>query len=124
MRLIEFDQSAPQEVDARAEGIANLLTILNVVIENAKNENVEPSISTQALINMVANTGTMFDYNALLDAYENNTAVNNLIKNFSKEKVDLIGSSEDELDAPEDAGEDSQSAVAKIAKRVADREIG
>ena len=124
MRLIEFDQSAPQEVDARAEGIANLLTILNVVIENAKNENIEPSISTEALISMVANTGVMFDYNALLDAYENNTAVNNLIKNFSKDTVDLIGSNEDELDAPEDAGEDSQSAVSKIAKRVANRNVG
>ena len=124
MRLYEFDQSAPQEVDARTEGIATLLTILNVVIENAKNEDVEPSISTQALINMVTNAGVMFDYNALLDAYENNTAVNNLVKNFSKEKVDLIGSSEDELDAPEDAGEDSQSAVSKIAKRVANRNVG
>ena len=124
MRLLEFDQSAPQEVDARAEGVATLLTILNVVIENAKNEDVDPSISTQALINMVANAGVMFDYNSLLDAYENNTAVNNLIKNFSKEKVELIGSSEDELDAPEDAGEDSQSAVSKIAKRVANREVG
>ena len=124
MRLYEFDQSAPQEVDAQAEGIANLLTILNVVIENAKNENIEPSISTEALISMVANTGVMFDYNALLDAYENNTAVNNLIKNFSKDTVDLIGSNEDELDAPEDAGEDSQSAVSKIAKRVANRNVG
>jgi len=123
MRLYEFDQSAPQEVDAQAEGIANLLTILNVVIENAKNENIEPSISTEALISMVANTGVMFDYNALLDAYENNTAVNNLIKNFSKDTVDLIGSNEDEL-SPEGDGEDSQSAVAKIAKRVANREVG
>ena len=124
MLLYEFDQSAPKEVDARTEGIATLLTILNVVIENAKNEDVEPSISTEALINMVTNAGVMFDYNALLDAYENNTAVNNLVKNFSKEKVDLIGSSEDELDAPEDAGEDSQSAVSKIAKRVANRNVG
>ena len=124
MRIFEFDRSAPDEVDARAEGIANLLTILNVVIENAKNEDIEPSISTEALINMVANTGVVFDYNALLDAYENNAAVKQLIKNFSKEKVDLIGSSEDELDAPADAGEDSQSAVSKIAKRVANREIG
>lgn len=124
MRLVEFDQSAPEEVDARAEGIATLLTILNVVLENAKNDDVDPSISTEALINMVSNTGVVFDYNALLDAYENNTAVNNLIKNFSKEKVELVGSSEDELDAPEDAGEDSQSAISKIAKRVANREIG
>ena len=124
MRLFEFDQSAPQEVDARVEGIANLLTILNVVIEDAKNQNVEPTIPTPALINMVANTGVLFDYNALLDAYENNEAVANLIKSFSKDNVELVGSSEDEMDAPADAGEDSGEAIARIAKRVATREIG
>ena len=124
MRIFEFDRSAPDEVDPRAEGIATLLTILNVVIENAKNEDVEPSISTEALISMVTNTGVIFDYNALLDAYESNAAVQKLIKNFSKDKVDLIGSSEDELDAPADAGEDSQDAIGRIAKRVAKRDIG
>lgn len=124
MRIFEFDQSAPEETDARLEGIANLLTILNVVIEDAKNQNVEPSIPTPALINMVANTGVLFDYNALLDAYENNAAVGNLIKNFSKETVDLIGSAEDEMDSPMDAGEDSGEAISRIAKRVAQRGIG
>jgi len=123
MRLVEFDQVAPVEQDARVESIANLLTVLNVIIEEARNENTEPSISTPALINMVKNTGVMFDYNALLDAYESNAAVQNLIKNFSKETVDLIGSSEDEMDAPAN-GEDSGEAVSRIAKRVAQRGIG
>lgn len=123
MRLFEFDQVAPVEQDARVESIANLLTVLNVVIEEARNENTEPSISTPALINMVKNTGVMFDYNALLDAYESNAAVQNLIKNFSKETVDLIGSSEDEMDAPAN-GEDSGEAISRIAKRVAQRGIG
>ena len=122
MRLIEFDQVAPAEPDARVEGIANLLTVLNVIIEEARNQDIEPSVATPALINMVKNTGVMFDYNALLDAYESNQAVNNLIKNFSKETVDLIGT-DAEVDAPIDAGEDSSEAVARIAKRVAQREI-
>jgi len=124
MRLREFDQAAPEEHDARVTGIANLLTVLNVIIEEARIENVEPSISTLALINMVKNTGVLFDYAALLDAYESNQAVNNLVKNFSKEQVDLIGSSEDAMDSPIDAGEDSSEAVARIAKRVANRNIG
>ena len=125
MLLIEFDQVAPEESDARVEGIANLLTVLNVIIEEAKNNAIEPSISTPALINMVKNTGVMFDYNALLDAYENNAAVSNLIKNFSKETVDLIGSEEDELEPTSmDRGQDSSEAVARIAKRVATRNIG
>ena len=124
MRLFEFDNTShvPQ-TDVHDEGIANLLAVLNVIIERAKNEDSEPSLSTPALINMVKNTGVLFDYNALVNAYDSNTAVHNLIKNFSKDTVDLIGSSEDELDAPSDAGEDSQSAVSKIAKRVANREI-
>jgi len=125
MRLVEFDQAAPeQETDARVEGIANLLTVLNSVIAQAKNEGTEPSIATPALINMVKNTGVMFDYNALLDAYESNSAVNNLVKNFSKETVDLIGSSEDEMGGEAGNGEDSGEAVARIAKRVANRNIG
>ena len=124
MRLVEFDQSAPEEVDARVEGIANLLTVLNTIIAQAKNDGAEPSISTQALINMVTNTGVLFDYNALLDAYESNAAVNNLIKNFSKETVDLIGSSEDEMDVAAGDGEDSGEAISRIAKRVAQRGIG
>ena len=124
MRLDEFDQVAPVETNARVEGIANLLTVLNVVIEEAKNNDVDPSISTPALINMVKNTGVIFDYNALLDAYESNEAVSNLIKNFSKETVDLIGSAEDEMDSTMGKGEDSGEAIARIAKRVATRNIG
>lgn len=124
MRLNEFDQVAPVETDVRAESIANLLTVLNVIIEEARNEDVDPSISTPALINMVANTGVIFDYNALLDAYENNEAVSNLVKNFSKETVDLIGSAEDEMGSSMGKGEDSGEAIARIAKRVATRNIG
>jgi len=124
MRIFEFDQSTPQEVDPRGEGIVNLLTVLNSLIAQAKNEGTEPSIATPALINMVANTGVLFDYNALLDAYESNAAVQNLVKNFSKETVDLIGSAEDEMDVAAGDGEDSGEAVARIAKRVAQRGIG
>lgn len=124
MRIFEFDQVAPVETDARVEGIANLLTVLNSIIAQAKNDNTEPSIATPALINMVTNTGVLFDYNALLDAYESNSAVNNLVKNFSKETVDLVGSSEDEMGAGAGNGEDSGEAIARIAKRVATRSIG
>ena len=73
---------------------------------------------------MVKNTGIHFDYNALVAAYEANSAVQNLIKNFSAETVDLIGSAEDEIDAPGAGGEDSGEAISRIAKRVAQRNIG
>jgi hypothetical protein len=127
MRLFEFDQTTtvqPAGTNPRAEGIVNLLAILNVVIEKATNEGIDPSIPTDDLIAMVRNTGVLFDYNALLAAYESNQAVKNMIKSFSKETVDLIGSSEDEIIAPADAGENSGEAISKIAKRVANRSIG
>ena len=125
MRIFEFDQTSnPVEPDARHEGIANLLTVLNMLIARAKDQGTDPSLPTQELIAMVTNTGVLFDYNALLDAYETNAAVQKLIKNFSKDTVDLIGSAEDELDGAAGNGEDSGDAVARIAKRVANREIG
>jgi len=120
MRLFEFDQ--PETPDSnQVESTANLITILNQVKGRAEDENTNPSISTAALINMVKNTGIQFDYMSLLDAYENNTAVKSLIKNFSEETVDLAGSTDD---VDMDAGQDSGAAIEKIAKRVANRNIG
>jgi len=123
MRLVEFDQVPADEPDVRVENIASLLTVLNSIIAQAENEQVEPSVATSALINMVTNTGAVFDYNALIDAYESNAAVNNLIKNYSKETVDLVGSASDEMGDQTGNGEDSGEAVARIAKRVAQRNI-
>ena len=124
MRIFEFDNSEPEVQDVQGEGIINLLTILNHLIEQAKHDDVSPSVSTSALINMVSNTGVVFDYNALVNAHESNAAVQNLIKNFSQETVDLIGSPEDEMGGIGNKGEDSGEAVARIAKRVAKRNIG
>jgi hypothetical protein len=124
MRLDEFDTAVPINRGARMEGIASLLTVLNVVISKAKTDGLTPSIPTDTLLSMVNNSGVMFDYTAFLDAYEHNQGVRNLIRNFSKDTVELIGSAADKLNTSVDAGKNSAEAVSKIAKRVAKRNIG
>jgi len=124
MRLDEFDTAVPTNIGARLEGIASLLTVLYVVISKAKTDGLKPVISTDTLISMVNNTGVLFDYSAFLDAYENNQGVQNLITNFSKDRVELVGSTADEIHTPMTAAKDSGNAVSRIAKRVVKRNMG
>lgn len=83
MRLSEFvhtDKNAPE---------SNLVTALELIRARYKDKNKAPKISTNSLINLVLNTDKNFDYQALVDANENNPAVKNLIKSFNKDFVQL-----------------------------------
>jgi len=126
MRICEFDEPEGASIDNPAnESIANLITVLNVVLSRAEEEATEASISTPALINMVKNTGIQYDYQALVQAYEGSQAVQNLIKNYSKDTVDLASKEDDSLDdIPQGGGEDAEAAIGRIAKRVAKRNVG
>lgn len=125
MRLFEFDEPDQETgADVKMNAQANLITVLNVVISRAQDENAEASIRTDALINMVKNTGIQFDYQALVDAHEDNQAVSNLIKSYSKETVELTNDEDQSMDTDQsNAGEDSGDAVARIGKRVAKRAL-
>lgn len=123
MRFFEFDEPEAVAPEAQTESIANLLTVLNVVVGRAEDEDAHASISTPALINMVKNTGVQFDYDSLVAAYEKNSAVKNIIKSFNAETVELAGGPAD-VDVADGAGEDSGAAIERIAKRVAKRSIG
>ena len=131
MRLYEFqspdddlpDDSSQLDDNNAVESITNLMTVLNYVIKRAENTDSDPKINTNALINMVKNTGVSFDYQSLVDAYDNSEAVKNLIKNFSKSEVELVGSADDEVSGEHASGEDSGDAIERIAKRVAQRSI-
>jgi hypothetical protein len=68
---------------------SNLLTALELIQHRYKDKDKVPNISTQSLINLVLNTDRTFDYDALVDAVENNPAVKNLIKSFNKDYVEL-----------------------------------
>ena len=83
MRLREFTHGPTNTPES------NLLTALELIQHRYKDKDKVPNISTQSLINLVLNTDRTFDYDALVDAVENNPAVKNLIKSFNKDYVEL-----------------------------------
>ena len=83
MRLNEF---APK-VNNSPE--SNLITALELIRHRYKDKETSPKISTQSVINLVLNTDETFDYDALVDANENNPALKNIIKNFNKDYIEL-----------------------------------
>ena len=83
MRLHEFNHGPTNTPES------NLLTALELIQHRYKDKEQVPNISTQSLINLVLNTDRTFDYDALVDAVENNPAVKNLIKSFNKDYVEL-----------------------------------
>jgi len=83
VRLHEFNHGPTNTPES------NLLTALELIQHRYKDKEQVPNISTQSLINLVLNTDRTFDYDALVDAVENNPAVKNLIKSFNKDYVEL-----------------------------------
>jgi hypothetical protein len=83
MRLSEFAHGPTNTPES------NLLTALELIRNRYKDVPTAPKISTQSLINMVLNTDRTFDYDALVSANENNPAVQNLIKSYNKDYVEL-----------------------------------
>lgn len=92
MRLREFSS------DATDSGLA---TVLNFLANRAKDSDAPGSMSTQSVINMVKNSGSYFDYDALVNAYENDKSIKNLIKDFDKDTITLKLPGEDEPDSDE-----------------------
>jgi hypothetical protein len=83
MRLSEFTHGPTNTPES------NLVTALELIRNRYKDVPTVPKISTQSLINMVLNTDRTFDYDALVSANENNPAVQNLIKSYNKDYVEL-----------------------------------
>ncbi len=101
---------------------ANLVTALELIRNRYKDKNKSPQISTQSLINLVLNTDKTFDYDALVQAAEQNPAVKNLIKSYNKDQVTLRHSEPDEVKTtvPPEEGDPTQAPVddvSSMAKR-------
>ena len=118
MRIVEFTSTPVNEPES------NLLTALELIRNRYKATGKSPKISTQSVINLVLNTDKNFDYNALVQAAEENPAVKNLIKSYNKEHIILR--SEDAPDvttniSPEtgDASQAPVDTVSDMAKRAA-----
>ena len=117
MRLHEFEHGPTNTPES------NLLTALELIQHRYKDKEQVPNISTQSLINLVLNTDRTFDYDALVDAVENNPAVKNLIKSFNKDYVELNTiDADDSTTTVTPDGESTQApvdTVANMAKRAA-----
>jgi hypothetical protein len=83
MRLFEFEHGPLNTPES------NLLTALELIRNRYKDKDQLPKISTQSLINMVLNTDKTFNYDALVTANNDNPAVQNLIKSYNKDYVEL-----------------------------------
>ena len=120
MKINEFIHSQKNTPES------NLTTALELIRHRYKDKKQPPKISTQSLINLVLNTDRTFDYDALVDANENNPALKNLIKSYNKDYIELRPAGED---ADSDAtttntpdGEATQApvdTVSNMAKRAA-----
>lgn len=105
---------------------SNLVTALELIRNRYKDKNQQPTISTQSLINLVLNTDKTFDYDALVNAAEENPAVKNLIKSFNKDQVTLRNDEPDEVvtTIPPDEGDPTQApvdTVSDMAKRAGNK---
>lgn len=89
MKINEFIHSPKNTPES------NLITALELIRNRYKDKDQPPKISTHSLINLVLNTDRTFDYDALIDANTNNLAVQNLIKSYNKEYVELWPAGED-----------------------------
>lgn len=119
MRLNEFIHSPKNTPES------NLTTALELIRNRYKDKQQSPKISTQSLINLVLNTDKTFDYDALVQASENNPAVKNLIKSYNKDYVELRSADDSENDATTtltptgDATTAPVDTVSNMAKRAA-----
>ncbi len=116
MRLDEFIHSPKNTPES------NLTTALELIQHRYKDKQQPPKISTQSLINLVLNTDRTFDYDALLNASKNNSAVKNLIKSIDKDKVELYSADQNVDDSTfnptdTDSPVDTVSQMAKQAAR-------
>lgn len=83
MRLHEFTHSPKNTPES------NLTTALELIRNRYKDQDTPPKISTQSLINLVLNTDKTFNYDALVAANTNNPAIQNIIKSYNKDYIEL-----------------------------------
>ncbi len=121
MRLDEFVHSPTNTPES------NLTTALELIRHRYKDKKQPPKISTQSLINLVLNTDKTFDYDALVAANTNNPALQNLIKSYNKDYIELRPAGEDNdssatVENPKDQDVDPNApvdTVSNMAKQAA-----
>lgn len=117
MRLDEFIHSPKNTPES------NLVTALELIRNRYKDKDKLPKISTQSLINLVLNTDKTFNYDALVSANDNNSAVKNLIKSYNKDHIELRPAGElgDDEATTTNVGDDATQAPVDTVKNMAKR---
>jgi hypothetical protein len=114
VRLNEFLHSPTNTPES------NLTTALELIRHRYKDKKQPPKISTQSLINLVLNTDKTFDYDALVAANTNNPALQNLIKSYNKDYIELRPAGEDNdssatVENPKDQNVDPNAPVDTVS---------
>lgn len=106
-----------------ATSIPQLITVLNFIKNRASDQDIQPTINTISLINMVKNLGLeSFNYDDLVFANKNNSTVQNLIKSMNKNEIILksdLSDNEDSADDDNNMGFNPEDTVDNMAKRAA-----
>ena len=109
--IIREDVSAEEQLGGEGTLTSNLLPVLMFLKKRAEDRELSAKLHTDSLIQLVQNAGdTTFTYESLVDAFENDEAVKELISNFNEEEVTL--KSDTDPDAEHDE-EDHESGREK-----------
>ena len=125
--IIREDISAEEQLGG-GELLSNLVPVLMFLKNRSEDKDLTPRINTDSLIKLVQNAGDVtFSYESLVDAFESDSAVKELIQSFNEDEViiktsDSDGEEHTSSDGVE-MGDDAmkEKTVSQMAKRAADK---
>jgi len=119
--IIFEDTSAEEQLGGEDSLTTNLLPVLMFLKKRSEDKELSPKLHTNSLIQLVQNAGdTTFNYETLVNAYENNESVKELISDFNEEEITLTSDSEEAEKGrreSEPKDKDPQKTVAQMAKK-------
>lgn len=118
--------SADEQLSGEDSLTSNLMPVLMFLRKRSEDKELSPTLRTDSLIQLVQNAGDQsFDYQSLVDAFENNDEVKELIKNFNKDTIELksdsdVSDSEHSSEEEEYShSDDPEATVKQMAKSAA-----
>ena len=79
------------EDDEPSDQYANVVTVLELVQEKVRNDELDDELPTQIIIRLIQNTGILnFSYTDLIAANEANESMKNIVKNITPTKISFV----------------------------------
>ena len=79
------------EDDEPSDQYANVVTVLELVQEKVRNDELDDELPTQIIIRLIQNTGiSNFKFDDLIAANEANKSMKNIVKNITKTKISFV----------------------------------